>query len=447
MLILINFTDNSNNLIINYIKNYFKSELNLNLLILLSIISIILVLSVMDLVSMAISSAPNSYFSELWSYDVETSDLNDDFPPTEDPVWILGIKYSSLHELEELRNDIKSRIWITYRKNFVAIGGPNGHTTDSGWGCMLRCGQMALAQALCIRHMTREWRWTQKYTLEADLQYREVLKLFEDKKTCIYSIHQIAQMGASEGKPVGNWFGPNTIAQVLKKLSAYDKWNNIVIHVAMDNMVVINEIKNLCKASESGTDSEDNEESVKKLWKPLVLFIPLRLGLTEINPIYFKSLKTTFVMKQSLGIIGGRPNHALYFIGCVANDLVYLDPHSTQQFVDLDEPEADDSSYHCPKASRMDISLLDPSIALSFYCDTEEEFDNWCHLALKLLILVEKQALFELTKERPPHWPQYEEQLDINGSTHSQHNSIGCESFTELEDNKCDSDEEFELLG
>ena len=26
----------------------------------------------------------------------------------------------------------------------------------------------------------------------------------------------LAQMGVSEGKPVGSWFGPNTIAQVLK---------------------------------------------------------------------------------------------------------------------------------------------------------------------------------------------------------------------------------------
>ena len=75
---------------------------------------------------------------------------------------------------------------------------------------------MALAQALCVRHLGRNWRWTQNQSLAEDLQYKEVLKLFEDKKTCIYSIHQIAQMGASEGKPVGTWFGPNTIAQVLK---------------------------------------------------------------------------------------------------------------------------------------------------------------------------------------------------------------------------------------
>ncbi|CAG2179040.1 unnamed protein product, partial [Oppiella nova] len=239
---------------------------------------------------------------------------------------------------------------------------------------------------------------------------------------------------------------------IIRKLSAYDKCNDIVIHVAMDNMVVIDEIKNSCKPQENGTDDSDNEANDKKSWKPLVLFIPLRLGLSEINPIYFKSLKTTFAMKQSLGIIGGRPNHALYLIGCVANELVVLDPHTTQPFVDLEEAEADDSTYHCPRASRMDISLLDPSIALCFYCDTEEEFDNWCQLTYKALILGEKQSLFELTKERPSHWPSYEEQIDANtaivSTGTSTLNSNTCESFTELEDaNRDDSDEEFELLG
>lgn len=153
-------------------------------------------------------------------------------------------------------------------------------------------------------------------------------------------------------------------------------------------------------------------------------------------------------MRQTLGIIGGRPNHALYFIGCVANDLVYLDPHTNQLFVDLEEPEADDSSYHCSRASRMDISQLDPSIALCFYCDTEEEFDNWCHLVFKLLVYGEKQSLFELTKERPPHWPHYEEHLDSTEcvSSHSTVNS-GTESFTELEEHDGDSDDDFELLG
>lgn len=49
-------------------------------------------------------------------------------------------------------------------------------------------------------------------------------------------------MGVSEGKDVGHWYGPNTVAQVLKKLAAFDRWSNIAVHVALDNTVVKEDI-------------------------------------------------------------------------------------------------------------------------------------------------------------------------------------------------------------
>ena len=152
---------------------------------------------------------------------------NRDFCPSEEPVWLLGVKYSTLHELEELMNDFRTRIWMTYRTGFAPIGG-NGPSSDSGWGCMLRCGQMVMAQAIILKHLGRDWRWTPSFNKISDEHiqaskvfsnfstYLKVLSLFQDKKNAPYSIHQIAQMGASEGKPVGTWFGPNTIAQALK---------------------------------------------------------------------------------------------------------------------------------------------------------------------------------------------------------------------------------------
>lgn len=66
--------------------------------------------------------------------------------------------------------DFESRIWITYRSNFVPIPRPQNHdanpnmtlsvrlrsqlmdsqgfTSDTGWGCMIRSGQSLLANGL-----------------------------------------------------------------------------------------------------------------------------------------------------------------------------------------------------------------------------------------------------------------------------------------------------------
>ena len=41
---------------------------------------------------------------------------------------LLGVQYDSV-ELEEIKNDLQTRLWFTYRKNFANIGG-NGPTSD-----------------------------------------------------------------------------------------------------------------------------------------------------------------------------------------------------------------------------------------------------------------------------------------------------------------------------
>ncbi|CAB3984944.1 Cysteine protease ATG4B [Paramuricea clavata] len=126
------------------------------------------------------------------------------------PVWILGKQYDGKYD--EIQNAVKACLWFTYRKGFPAIGG-TGPSSDSGWGCMLRSGQMILAEALLRRHLGRDWTWNPQ---EKNMKYMMVLKSFLDKKDSFYSIHQIAQMGVSEGKAIGSWFGPNTVSQVLR---------------------------------------------------------------------------------------------------------------------------------------------------------------------------------------------------------------------------------------
>ncbi|KAK5646792.1 hypothetical protein RI129_005256 [Pyrocoelia pectoralis] len=353
---------------------------------------------------------------------------------TKYPVWILGKKYKAIEDLTSIRKAILTRLWFTYRKGFVPIGGGDGLTTDKGWGCMLRCGQMVLAQALMDLHLGRDWSWEPE---TRDVTYLKILQKFEDRRQAPFSIHQIALMGASEGKDVGQWFGPNTIAQVLKKLIVYDEWSSVVIHVALDNTIVINEIKQQCVIP-------DSVNIVQKEWKPLLLVVPLRLGLSEINPIYITGLQTCFSFKQSLGVIGGKPNLALYFIGCVGDEVIFLDPHTTQRsgLVESKETEDEiemDTSYHCKHASRINILAMDPSVALCFFCKTEIEFNELCERIRKEIVVGERQPLFEICFDRPKEWSPVEDLAD---------EAIATASSIEFDylDRQYDSENEFEIL-
>lgn len=117
----------------------------------------------------------------------------------------------------------------------------------------------------------------------------------------------------------------------------------------------MNEPVNLC----------GNEES----WKPLLLIIPLRLGLSEVNPIYINALKKSFEIPGTVGLVGGRPNQAHYFIGYVGDEALYLDPHSTQKSGSVGDKSTTngiemDLTYHQKYASRINFDRMDPSLAL-----------------------------------------------------------------------------------
>lgn len=420
------------------------------------------------------------------------------------PVWLLGQQYILPQEAENLVDDVKSRLWITYRRNFPPIDDNLRYTTDRGFGCMIRCGQMVLANALIYKNLGRNWRWSSN-GLEANPEiYTKILKLFQDKEECPYSIHNIVRTGQQEGKVIGEWFGPNTIAQALKRLSSAQAQNEttnsgvlISIDAALDNVVVMDEIKERFKKKvmrssnndnlesktgsfdKNSTDHEETSDSNKNRsssmndevvgqsnektgessqWVPGILFIQLRLGLTKINPLYFAALKKTFQLKNSLGIIGGRPNHALYLIGYTDDDMIYLDPHSTQQYVDFDsasmaapqsstisqsqpqqrqqtivDPQDErlssedvskslplDNSYHCACPEKMSIDRLDPSLALCFYFHNESEFDNWCSLSNDLLIKSEQAPMFEITQSRPSVWNVSLTSMAVNSLTKDQ---------------------------
>ena len=77
--------------------------------------------------------------------------------------WLLGVKYdvSDKRGREKFLGDFRSHIWVTYRRNFIElVPSPalRPLTSDGGWGCMIRSGQMMLAEALLRYRLGRDWR-------------------------------------------------------------------------------------------------------------------------------------------------------------------------------------------------------------------------------------------------------------------------------------------------
>ncbi|XP_053555110.1 cysteine protease ATG4A isoform X1 [Bombina bombina] len=397
------------------------------------------------------------YVSVLLKYENQMNVLSDyldieELPDIDEPVSILGRQYDTKTEKCQLLSDITSRLWFTYRKKFSPIGG-TGPSSDSGWGCMLRCGQMMLAQALICQHLGRDWRW-EKHKQQTK-EYYQILHCFQDRKDCCYSIHQMAQMGVGEGKSIGEWFGPNTVAQVLKKLALFDEWNSLAVYVSMDNTVVIEDIKKMCRyqphhdaAGQGGSTYRNawsrctDTSGQSSGWRPLLLIVPLRLGINHINPVYVDAFKECFKMPQSLGALGGKPNNAYYFIGFSGDELIYLDPHTTQLFADTEEAggAVQDHTYHCQKGpNRMKILNLDPSVALGFFCKEETDFDLWCGVVEKEILKKQSLRMFELVPKHPPHWPPFipPEKPEVT--------TTGAE-LIESTDKLFDMEEEFEIL-
>jgi len=141
----------------------------------------------------------------------------------------------------------------------------------------------------------------------------------------------------------------------------------------------------------------------------LMLLIPLRLGINHVNPEYFEELKEVLESRYSLGILGGRPKHAIYFVGHRGDLLLGLDPHTIHTNPSLGEPFPSNeymSQVHVTEFQCLDLTMLDPSVALAYYFRNRAEFEAFCE-STRVSVESKKQAgrrsLFSLQQARPSY--------------------------------------------
>jgi len=289
-------------------------------------------------------------------------------------------------QIDKFLQDFQSLFWFSYRKDFAPIA-PSAYTSDMGWGCMLRSGQMLLAHVLALHFLGRYWGFSGDLP-DGDIQissvenkkvdYLQILRWFEDSPfpNVPYSVHQIAKLGIKYGKNIGEWFGPSTVSQVIGELVSSHAPSNLAIYVSNDSVLYQDEIESICL---------QNDES----WKSLFILIPLRLGLDTLNQNYFPCLKLLFTCPYFVGFLGGKPRAAMYFVALQDDFVFYLDPHTIQPMIPMSvntitvENQSENNgdrfstqSFHCTTPQKMHLSNLDPSLALGFYCTNKKEFND-----------------------------------------------------------------------
>jgi len=257
---------------------------------------------------------------------------------------------------------------------------------------------MMLSEALCCHFLGREWRKTKGEPLPS--QYYQLLKLFEDNPASPFSVHKIAQIGMKYGKGIGEWFGPSTVAQVLNDLVAIYPIDGLAMCISNDSSLYLDELTKICLKNSSK-------------WRSLFIMVPLRLGLDSFNAVYFSSLKAFFKLPQSIGIVGGKPRAAMYFIGYQDSNLFYLDPHVVQPAVNMSTDQFRTESYHCSVPNKMPMSSVDPSLAIGFYCSDQNDFNDFWRRAKELSKM--ENPILGIEECAPDYRQDKKETLSVEG--------------------------------
>jgi len=281
------------------------------------------------------------------------------FSPT---VNLLGKSFTLTTEINQrdlnelLRRAFSSIIWFTYRRNFPILKPQSplkNFISDTGWGCMIRAGQMMWAEVL-----KRLW------DVKISKDVIELIRLFLDSEIKLekapFSIQQISQKAAKNFNVMpGEWYKATTIIMSLEE--CYEEYEKIcekkekviAFSVFPDGCIFVDKILEkvtkakkceVCqakhKAKKRNNSTENNEKSLKfqsnlcptclHFEKALFLLVCLRLGSAKPNPEYFPMMKYFMRSPYSVGVLGGRPRRALYFVGYQDDNLIIQDPHYVQ---------------------------------------------------------------------------------------------------------------------
>ena len=313
---------------------------------------------------------------------------------------------------------------FTYGKNFPKLTdfkNQKSYTSDTNWGCMIRCGQMILSRG--IYRVLKSKKINTKdaiyytYSLFNDhpIVQRNLHKYFHGMLNKFYkltkendgetnnkkikeffppfSIKTICDFGELNERAAGEWFSDVIMTYIFKNISEYyELFNNPELNLKIMNFqssIEIQEILNNCfieKKYEKGNEKYIRlNDKTYYFDKMGIIFVNVRIGLDEIPKEYFKGIKELFNLKECIGIIGGKTRLAYYFIGYndEEDSLLYLDPHLTIENDKVINTNNILSKHILKKVSLLNMSNMSTGFTIGFCFRTYEEFLNLYEFCVK----------------------------------------------------------------
>ena len=224
---------------------------------------------------------------------------------------------------------------FTYRRWTEPIEGST-LTSDVGWGCMIRVGQMVLINALIREQVSQGLEF-----LEDRLNYLFIL--FNDNlrdEIAPFSIQNIVPMAKHKfGVNSGEWFRSTTIMMSLDLINKQFEpkhTKDIEILTLVDATFMLDKIYQ--RLFEDSTVNLTGQEIIEGLctrnWKgkKLLLTLSTMIGADTPQPEFKPCLDFLLTLPQFVGALGGEGNRAYYIFGLhkQRNVYFYLDPHLVQ---------------------------------------------------------------------------------------------------------------------
>lgn len=285
---------------------------------------------------------------------------------------------------------------------------------------MIRTAQMMIAEGFVRHRLGDNWKHTQKPfdNPETRVKLQEIITLFGDSPKFPLSLHNIVDVGSRKyDKKPGEWFGPATVSNTIRDIfNTHQDELDIMMYTAGDGLIDVKEITTLFKSKQSklnpkaedaasaaaaatatsnGKGKSDNSEEVE--WKPLIILVPVKVGMETVHPTYIPSLESIFMIPQNIGVVGGKPYSSFYFIAGQGEVLHFLDPHYVQEFVpippDLESYEI--RTWTDPEIRWIKATNVDATFSIGFFIRDKMDFVRFEMLSKLLFSKVSALYSFE----------------------------------------------------